>query len=132
VIASVYVHLLLHLLNNVNQLMCLLNGEHTINVVSFENISLRMNFDRYCIAMQCENGKIYMACGPICQTTCQDIYLNDNYNCIESGCQEGCFCPDGQVMDETGTCVMPLACPCMDQNIAYPVGSKIIRNCDEW
>jgi hypothetical protein len=82
--------------------------------------------------MQCENGRIYMACGPVCQPTCRDIYLNDSYNCVESGCQEGCFCPDGQVMDETGTCVVPEQCPCTDQNLAYPVGSEIIRNCEEW
>lgn len=73
-----------------------------------------------------------MSCGPVCQPTCRDIYLNDTYNCVESGCQEGCFCPDGEVMDETGTCVKPAECPCIDQNLAYPVGSKIIRNCDEW
>ncbi|CAF2802982.1 unnamed protein product [Rotaria sp. Silwood2] len=81
--------------------------------------------------MQCEYGKIYMSCGPICQPTCRDIYLDDNYNCAESGCQEGCFCPEGQVMDETGACVLPSECPCVDQNLAYPVGSKIIRNCDQ-
>lgn len=86
----------------------------------------------FLLAMQCENGQIYMSCGPVCQPTCQDIYLNDNYNCVESGCQEGCFCPDGQVMDETGTCAIPKECPCIDHNLAYPVGSKIIRNCDEW
>lgn len=86
----------------------------------------------FSLAMQCEYGNIYMACGPICQPTCRDIYLNEDYNCMESGCQEGCFCPDGQVMDETGTCVEPSDCPCIDQNLAYPVGSKIIRNCDEW
>ncbi|CAF3360715.1 unnamed protein product [Rotaria sp. Silwood1] len=81
--------------------------------------------------IQCEYGKIYMSCGPICQPTCRDIYLNDNYNCVESGCQEGCFCPEGQVMDETGACVIPPECPCVDQNLAYPAGSKIIRNCDQ-
>ena len=34
VIASVYVHLFLHLLKNVNPSMCQLNGEHPISVVS--------------------------------------------------------------------------------------------------
>ncbi|CAF2003035.1 unnamed protein product [Rotaria magnacalcarata] len=81
-------------------------------------------------ALQCEYGKIYMPCGPICQPTCRDIYLAENYNCVDSGCQEGCFCPEGEVMDETGACVIPEECPCIDQNLAYPVGSKIIRNCD--
>ncbi|CAF0996864.1 unnamed protein product [Rotaria sordida] len=81
--------------------------------------------------MQCEYGKIYMSCGPVCQPTCRDIYLNDSYNCVEAGCHEGCFCPEGQVMDETGACVIPSECPCVDQNLAYPVGSKIIRNCEQ-
>ncbi|CAF3426792.1 unnamed protein product [Rotaria socialis] len=82
-------------------------------------------------ALQCEFGKIYMPCGPICQPTCRDIYSTDNYNCVDSGCQEGCFCPEGEVMDETGACVIPEECPCIDQNLAYPVGSKIIRNCEQ-
>ncbi|CAF3556554.1 unnamed protein product [Adineta steineri] len=94
------------------------------------NIPIKWRTQDRC-PLQCENGKIYMACGPICQPTCRDIYLQDNYNGVESGCQEGCFCPEGQVMDETGTCVIPSECPCIDQYIPYPVGSKIIRNCDE-
>ena len=84
------------------------------------------------IAIQCEKGKIYTACGPNCQPTCRDIFLNDNNNCKESICQEGCFCPEGKVMDETGTCVLPEECPCIDQNLAYAAGSKIVRNCDQW
>jgi len=83
--------------------------------------------------MQCENGRIYMACGPICQPTCRDIYSNITaYNCTETGCHEGCFCPYGQVMDASGTCVEPGLCPCIDQNIVYPVGSTVVRNCEQW
>ncbi|CAF3508414.1 unnamed protein product [Didymodactylos carnosus] len=81
--------------------------------------------------MQCENGQVYMSCGPIGQPTCRDIYSYDNYDPAESGCQEGCFCPDDQVMDKQGHCVKPESCPCVEMGVAYPVGSKTIRNCEE-
>jgi hypothetical protein len=129
---SVYVQHLLLFRKNVNPLMFRLNGEPKISVVSDRKNLLKSIFDVFYLAMQCEYGKIYMACGPVCQPTCRDIHLNDNYHCMESGCQEGCFCPENQVMDATGTCVVPQECPCIDQNLAYPVGSKIIRNCDGW
>lgn len=49
---------------------------------------------------------VYHQCGPLRPQTC------DNYgiaNCAY-GCAEGCFCPDGLVLND-GNCIEPLTCP---------------------
>ena len=77
--------------------------------------------------MQCEYNKVYMACGPICPQTCSN---KDDFRCDLSGCVEGCFCPDGLLMDETGNCVSLSACTCAYEDKYYPSGSSIVRGCD--
>lgn len=79
---------------------------------------------------QCESGKVYMSCGPICPQSC---FEGDDYgSCIaDSGCVDGCFCPNGQVMDNLGQCVDPVHCPCSYQNNIYPQGSRIMMRQDE-
>jgi len=56
-------------------------------------------------ATQCPTGMVYQQCGPICPQTCDSI----NKTCY-GGCAEGCFCPDGQVVDELGLCVDDSLC----------------------
>ncbi|CAF1096107.1 unnamed protein product [Rotaria sordida] len=77
--------------------------------------------------MQCDNNKVYMACGPICPETCSG---KDYFGCELSGCVEGCFCPNGLLMDETGTCVPISSCTCAYDNKYYPSGSTIVRGCE--
>lgn len=58
------------------------------------------------IAPQCPRGMIYQQCGPRCPQTCDNVGSDDCY----SGCAEGCFCPEGQVLSG-GRCINPIACP---------------------
>lgn len=76
--------------------------------------------------IQCESGKIYMACGPRCPQTC---FPNENNTQCQSDseCTDGCFCPNGQVLDPTGQCVQPEQCPCLHANKIYSVGSHLWR-----
>lgn len=80
--------------------------------------------------MQCDSGKVYMSCGPICPQSC---FESDDYGgCIaDSGCVDGCFCPNGQVMDSTGQCIDPHRCPCLYNNNIYPESSRIIMKKNE-
>ncbi|CAF0896589.1 unnamed protein product [Rotaria sordida] len=75
--------------------------------------------------MQCDSGKVYMPCGPLCPQTC---FEGDDYGgCIaDSGCVDGCFCQNGQVMDNNGQCIEPHRCPCLYNNNIYPQNSRII------
>jgi len=55
---------------------------------------------------QCPPGMIYQQCGSLRPQTCSGV----NQDLPNSGCAEGCFCPDGQVV-VNGQCRHALACP---------------------
>ena len=50
-----------------------------------------------CSAKTCIGERVYKECGTLCQPTCS------NFECPPD-CAEGCFCPDGQVLNG-GNCV---------------------------
>lgn len=79
--------------------------------------------------IQCEYGKEYLPCGPICQQTCMDLATGNNEQCPDAGCVEGCFCPDGMVTDYDGKCVQPNECDCYLENTKYPPGAEITKDC---
>lgn len=79
--------------------------------------------------IQCEYGKEYLPCGPICQQTCMDLSTGNNPQCNDAGCVEGCFCPAGTVADYNGRCIEPANCDCYLDNNRYPVGSQITKDC---
>jgi len=80
---------------------------------------------------QCDSGKVYMTCGPLCPQSCFEDA--DEYGgCIaDSGCVDGCFCPNGQVMDSNGQCIEPKRCPCSYNNQIYPQSSRILMPVNE-
>ena len=77
--------------------------------------------------MQCEYGKEYLPCGPVCQTTCMD--LSKNIKCEETGCVEGCFCPEGLVVNSEGKCVDRKECDCYEEDARYPPHAQIVKDC---
>ena len=79
--------------------------------------------------IQCEYGKEYLACGPLCQQTCMDLSTGNNPLCPDAGCIEGCFCPNGYVQDYEGKCIKPAQCDCYLDNNRYPPGSEITKGC---
>lgn len=79
--------------------------------------------------IQCEYGKEYLPCGPICQQTCMDLSTGNNPQCPDAGCIEGCFCPNGMVQDYDGRCIYPAECECYLNNNKYPPGSEITKEC---
>ncbi|XP_065895642.1 uncharacterized protein [Dysidea avara] len=90
----------------------------------------------YSPPIQCPAGMVYQQCGPICPQTCTSI-IETCYG----GCAEGCFCPDGQVIDEQGQCVDNSICSagavCRSENDTtwgiewptIPVGSVATEKC---
>ena len=51
------------------------------------------------IAIECPSGMVYQQCGALCPQVCYGPTI------CNGGCAEGCFCPDGQVVDDEGQCV---------------------------
>ncbi|XP_057558106.1 von Willebrand factor isoform X2 [Hippopotamus amphibius kiboko] len=61
-------------------------------------------------ALSCPRGQVYLPCGTPCNLTCRSLSYPDE-ECTEV-CLEGCFCPPGLYLDETGACVPKAQCPC--------------------
>ena len=56
--------------------------------------------------MECPPGMVNQQCGSLCPQTCR----NTEQGLCNSGCVEGCYCPDGEVM-VNGVCKHALTCP---------------------
>ncbi|XP_044138459.1 cysteine-rich venom protein 6-like [Bufo gargarizans] len=48
----------------------------------------------------CTDGKVYTDCGSACPPTCK----KPDTACIKI-CVQGCFCPEGTVLNDRGECV---------------------------
>lgn len=76
---------------------------------------------KVCKEDQCAGtGKVYNKCG--CQRTC------GNFEC--KACSEGCFCPEGKVLNDHGQCVDPNACTCAYNGKIYKPGTQIGGGCN--
>lgn len=51
----------------------------------------------FSLAMQCDFGSVYTACGSPCPQTCRNIGDEPEAYCDSTTCVEGCFCPEGYV-----------------------------------
>ena len=47
----------------------------------------------------CPFGMQYMACGPVCEETCENIGTTKPDYCKTDHCVEGCYCPPGQYLE---------------------------------
>lgn len=89
-------------------------------------------FNQSCpiLAMQCENGQIYMACGSACPQTCSALASPQDDFC-STECVEGCFCPEGMAWHEN-RCVPQSSCPCHHEGSEFQPGSFLKKFCQDW
>ena len=71
---------------------------------------------------QCQNGMVYREDLSGCQPTCTDP--EGERDCVDSGVQEGCACPDGQVLSGR-SCIPVSECGCVTEDGHY----KMVRIC---
>ena len=57
------------------------------------------------VAFECPVGMVYQQCGQACPQTCDTVGRSD----CASGCVEGCYCPNGTVLQE-GNCINAPLC----------------------
>uniref|UniRef100_A0A481MQJ2 Hemolectin n=1 Tax=Nipponaphis monzeni TaxID=196483 RepID=A0A481MQJ2_9HEMI len=74
--------------------------------------------------LQCPAGQYYNTCGNSCQRTCHDISI---INSCKSNCVEGCYCPKGLTLSETGECIPVNKCPCYYNGQQFNSGQKRIE-----
>lgn len=102
VIVSVCVRPSLRTLRSVTVEECTYAGGHRNSAVSC--LLTFFIFMWFCVlilcvssALQCENGLVYEACGPVCSPECPSAPSNPETLCSALSCVEGCFCPHGTV-----------------------------------
>ena len=94
-------------------------GESKMNVISFSSST----------AITCPNDQVYKVCSNPCTRTCRSLATADT--CTPT-CVEGCTCPDGMTLDDSGLCVDVLRCPCIFDGREYPVGYTTLKGTDIW
>uniref|UniRef100_A0A665VPY0 von Willebrand factor n=1 Tax=Echeneis naucrates TaxID=173247 RepID=A0A665VPY0_ECHNA len=73
-------------------------------------------------ALQCPEDQVYEACGSPCDRTCRALSGAEPGCEGEKLCEEGCFCPAGMYLSETGECVPADLCSCMHDGQLYQPG----------
>ncbi|XP_057693186.1 von Willebrand factor [Corythoichthys intestinalis] len=69
--------------------------------------------------MECTRGQVYEACGSICDRTCRSL-SGPEAGCVgERVCEEGCFCPAGKYLSDSGECVTADLCTCLHDGQLY-------------
>ncbi|XP_076592712.1 mucin-5B-like [Chaetodon auriga] len=83
---------------------------------------------------QCVAPMVFHDCGNTLSETigieCQRSCSNLKENCISNGCESGCMCPDGMVLDEAGGCINETKCPCMHNGETYQPGQTLTVDCN--
>ncbi|KAI4880123.1 hypothetical protein NFI96_003732 [Prochilodus magdalenae] len=84
------------------------------------------------IEYPCPSTKVYQACGPKVEETCNSKYNEKFVNCKSKECQgfkEGCFCPKGTTLFNTATDVCTSVCGikpvCVFNDKEYLPGAKV-------
>ena len=74
--------------------------------------------------LHCPAGQEYRQCGDSCSYSCAQISLPSSGTECSSRCVEGCSCPEGQTLSETGDCIPVSSCPCRVGQELFPAGSQ--------
>ncbi|CAB3239227.1 unnamed protein product [Arctia plantaginis] len=77
--------------------------------------------------MKCPENKVYKSCGPDFQPSC--AFPQPPANSNNSTCVEGCFCPEGLLLEE-GRCIPKNKCPCRYKNRNFKPGKTIKKDCN--
>ncbi|NXF84330.1 MUC2L protein, partial [Sclerurus mexicanus] len=90
-------------------------------------IDWRGHTDGVC-SHECPPGKEYRACGPIKETTCKSSHQNET----STKQVEGCFCPNGTMLYDSGVDVCVKTCGCVGVDmIPREFGEKFTVDCQD-
>lgn len=62
---------------------------------------------------------MYEACGSVCDRTCRALSGAEAGCEAERVCEEGCFCPAGKYLSDSGECVTADLCTCLHDGQLY-------------
>ncbi|XP_061898588.1 otogelin-like protein isoform X4 [Entelurus aequoreus] len=75
----------------------------------------------------CEESFVYRDCISCCPPTCtfEKECLGTNLHCLD-----GCYCPDGRLILQNGTCIAASQCPCVYHGTSYVHGHTLRQGCN--
>ncbi|XP_063015610.1 mucin-2 [Melospiza melodia melodia] len=91
-------------------------------------IDWRKHTNGVCCKYECPSGKEYRACGPIKETTCKSRGQNET----STKQAEGCFCPNGTMLYDSGVDVCVKTCGCVGVDmVPREFGEKFTVDCKD-
>ncbi|XP_041337051.1 mucin-2 [Pyrgilauda ruficollis] len=91
-------------------------------------IDWRKHTNGVCCKYECPSGKEYRACGPIKEMTCKSRGQNET----STKQVEGCFCPNGTMLYDSGVDVCVKTCGCVGVDmIPREFGEKFTVDCQD-
>ncbi|XP_057881760.1 mucin-2 [Melospiza georgiana] len=91
-------------------------------------IDWRKHTNGVCCKYECPSGKEYRACGPIKETTCKSRGQNET----STKQVEGCFCPNGTMLYDSGVDVCVKTCGCVGVDmVSREFGEKFTVDCKD-
>ncbi|XP_061679970.1 von Willebrand factor isoform X2 [Syngnathoides biaculeatus] len=69
--------------------------------------------------MECTKGQVYEACASLCDRSCRSLSGGEAGCGAERVCEEGCFCPAGKYLSDSGECVTSDQCSCLHDGQLY-------------
>ncbi|XP_009326862.1 PREDICTED: mucin-2 [Pygoscelis adeliae] len=91
-------------------------------------IDWRSHTNGVCCTYKCPSDKEYRACGPIKEITCKSSQQNET----STKQMEGCFCPNGTMLYDSGVDVCVKTCGCLGlDKIPREFGEKFTVDCQD-
>ncbi|XP_064309329.1 mucin-2 [Phalacrocorax carbo] len=91
-------------------------------------IDWRSHTNGVCCTYKCPSDKEYRACGPIKEITCKSSQQNET----STKQVEGCFCPNGTMLYDSGVDVCVKTCGCVGvDNVPREFGEKFTVDCKD-
>lgn len=82
--------------------------------------------------MECTGGQVYETCGSVCERTCLSLSGLEPGCKGEKTCEEGCFCPAGKYLSDSGQCVADELCTCLHDGQLYQPNDVYVDHNSIW
>ena len=83
-------------------------------------------------SVDCPNGMVYSYSASSCGRSCRALSQPDPTCQISTSQVDGCVCPEGTFLDQSGQCVGPSLCPCYEGEHVVTPGQTLRHRGATW
>nr|XP_053625822.1 hemocytin isoform X2 [Plodia interpunctella] len=112
---------------DVSKCLCPIIGDYAMACAQ-NGVKVQWRYNVKECELQCAGGQEYTVCADSCLRQCTDLALvaSGTSDC-KPCCVEGCACPPGQLLDDSGVCVPVGLCPCYHKGMKFDAEYKEVR-----